>query len=291
MNAIPEWQRKFQKSLPQDNVEPWDKKFTKPPFQELFKKPSVHDRLKRLVEESSYFNQAKAGFLGAALQFSKDTMNDDRVRLSYQRNVERVLAEVTKMVDDGIISSEEGAAWCSYMRNETMELHRDYTSKYGLAKATRTKSKGRSLDYFFQKYSQKKFEKDFINLSEIQQNDVFEEVRKASARPDKATTLRVKRLQLLGKVTLVASVALAAYDIATAENKLKEAMRQGIGIGAGIAGGAAAGAMVDPLCGPAAPACALVTVSTGAFVGGIYGYFAAEMLDDELEELTKWINP
>lgn len=291
MNAIPEWQNKFKKTLPRDNIEPWDERFKKPPFQELFKKPSLQDRLKRLVKDSSYFDQAKSGFLGAALRFSKDTISDDRVRLSYQRNVERVLAEVTQMVNDGIITSKEGAEWCSNIRNEIMEVHREYTSKYGLAKATKAKPKGRAVDYFFQKYAQEKFEKDFINLSESQQEDVFLEVREASARPHKQTTLRVKRLQLLGKVTLVASVALAAYDIATADNKLKEAMKQGIGIGAGIAGGAMAGAMVDPLCGPVAPACALVTVSTGAFVGGIYGYFAADMLDDELEELTKWISP
>ncbi|CAI3939612.1 unnamed protein product [Commensalibacter communis] len=289
MNAIPEWQRKFQKSLPQDDVEAWDKRYKKPSFQELFKKPAFQDNFKELAR--SDFDREKAGVIGAAVRFAKDTINDDNVRLSYQQNVERVLKEVTKMVEDGKITSEEGAAWCSYMRNEIMELHREYTSKYGLAKATKTKSKGRPLDYFFQKYSREKFEKDFVNLSDSQKDEVFEEVRKASARPHAPTTLKVKRLQLLGRVMLVASAMLAAYDIYTAENKLKEALKQGIGIGAGIAGGAYAGLMVDPLCGPVAEVCALVTVTVGAFVGGVYGYLTAQMLDDELEELTKWINP
>lgn len=290
MNAIPEWQNKFKKTLPRDNIEPWDERFKKPPFQELFKKPSK-ETLKKLEQDSAEFYQAKAGFLGAATRFAKDTMNNDIIRMSYQQNVERVLAEVEQMIKNNKITHEEGTRFCSSMRNKLMDMHREYTSKFGLAQAIKYKKEGRSFEYLQQRYSTKRYKTDFDSLSTEKQNQVFEDIMKASARPDKDFTIKVKRLQLLGRVTLVASGVLAAYEIINADNKLKEAMKQGIGIGGGIAGGAAAGLMVDPLCGPAAPACALVTVSLGAFIGGIYGAFTADMLDDELEELTKWISP
>lgn len=290
MNAIPEWQNKFQKTLPRDNIEPWDERFKKPPFQELFKKPSK-ETLEKLKQDSAEFYQAKAGFLGAATRFAKDTMNDDVIRMSYQQNVERVLAEIDQMIKDNKITHEEGARFCHYMRNKLMDMHREYTSEFGLAIAKGHKQVGKPFEVFLQKYSYELYEKDYSLLSEAETKEVFKKIMKRSAEPNARYTRFVKRLQVLGRVTLVASAMLAAYEVVTADNKLKEAMKQGIGIAGGIAGGAAAGARVSLICGPVvAPECALVTVSIGSIIGGIYGAFAANMLDDELEELTKWIN-
>ncbi len=55
-------------------------------------------------------------------------------------------------------------------------------------------------------------------------------------------------------------------------------------IGGGAAGGLLAGLGVSLICGPGAPFCAIAVVLAGGAVGGI----AADALDDELEEFSKW---
>ena len=42
------------------------------------------------------------------------------------------------------------------------------------------------------------------------------------------------------------------------------------------------------ICGPGAPVCAIALVLAGSAAGGIAGSLAADALDDELEEFSKW---
>ncbi|SUD84996.1 Uncharacterised protein [Stutzerimonas stutzeri] len=59
-------------------------------------------------------------------------------------------------------------------------------------------------------------------------------------------------------------------------------------IGGGAAGGFLAGLGVSLICGPGAPFCAIAVVLAGSAAGGIAGSLAADTLDDELEEFSKW---
>ena len=59
-------------------------------------------------------------------------------------------------------------------------------------------------------------------------------------------------------------------------------------IGGGAAGGFLAGLGVSLICGPEAPVCAIALVLAGSAAGGIAGSLAADALDDELEEFSKW---
>ncbi|WP_392564621.1 hypothetical protein RHO13_03960 [Orbus wheelerorum] len=84
------------------------------------------------------------------------------------------------------------------------------------------------------------------------------------------------------------TASLATYEILNAENKPKEAVKQGMQIGGTVAGGWLAGFAVVPLCGPGAPLCALAVVLAGSIGGGMVGAAVADNLDDEIEEFTKW---
>lgn len=61
------------------------------------------------------------------------------------------------------------------------------------------------------------------------------------------------------------TASIATYEILNAENKSKEAIKQGIGIGGAIAGGWLAGLGVSAICGPGAPVCAIAVVLVGSF--------------------------
>ena len=58
---------------------------------------------------------------------------------------------------------------------------------------------------------------------------------------------------IMGKLGVLVTAALATYQILNAENKPKEAARQGIIVGAGALGGVLAGMGVSAFCGPGMP--------------------------------------
>lgn len=92
----------------------------------------------------------------------------------------------------------------------------------------------------------------------------------------------------MGKVGVLITASLATYEILNAENKPKEAIKQGVQIGGGVAGGWLAGLAVSSLCGPGAPVCAIALVLLGSAAGGIAGSVVADNLDEEIEEFTTW---
>jgi hypothetical protein len=83
----------------------------------------------------------------------------------------------------------------------------------------------------------------------------------------------MRRLSRAGRGLLVVSVGLSAYEIATADDKLKVAGRELTVTGAGIGGGIAGGALAGLACGPGAPVC----VTVGAFVGGAVAAFGVDL--------------
>ena len=75
---------------------------------------------------------------------------------------------------------------------------------------------------------------------------------------------------------IIFSLAVSVYNVATAEDKAKAAVNEGVVIGGGFAGGAAGGAVAGLACGPGAPVC----VTIGVFVGGALGAFGADLAFD-----------
>ncbi|HHR6139476.1 MULTISPECIES: hypothetical protein [Providencia] len=241
-----------------------------------------------LIQADYVLDKAVAAFEGAATRFSIDAISDANVRNSYQQNIKRVVSEVKEMVDTKKISVKEASIFCYEMRNKIMAEHRKITSPQGLGVAERHKRKPPSLDDLLNKYAQQKFSTDMKNLTINQKNSIYYEIIESAARDNQKFTTMNKRLNILGKVGIVITATIATYEILDAENKPKEAIKQGMTVGGGVLGGWLAGFAVTPLCGPGAPVCAIAVVLLGGTAGGIAGSVAADSLDDEIEEFTKW---
>jgi len=238
--------------------------------------------------KSPLLDNAIAALEGAAIKFSTDAINDANVRASYTSNIKRVTAEVREMVRAKKTTVKEAAEFCYEMRNKILNEHRKYTSSTGLSFAERHKKTPPKLDDLYDKYAFKKFERSFKELTAQQKNSIHYEIIESSARDNPKFTASNKRLKVMGKVGVLITASLATYEILNAENKPKEAIKQGVQIGGGVAGGWLAGLAVAPLCGPGAPVCAVALVLLGSAAGGIVGSVVADSLDEEIEEFTTW---
>lgn len=236
----------------------------------------------------SPLEEAIAGMEGAATRFSLDAINDAKTRTSYAANIKRVSAQVRADVAAGRIGSQAGVEFCYEMRNKIMAEHRKITSATGLAKAEQYKKTPPTLPKLFEKYATGKFGKSYEALTTEQKKHIHYEVIESSGRDNAKFTKGTERLRIMGKVGILVTAAFATYEILNADNKVKESARQGMIIGGGAAGGLLAGLGVSLICGPGAPVCAIAVVLAGSAVGGMAGSMAADSLDDELEEFSKW---
>lgn len=231
---------------------------------------------------------AIAAFEGAATRFALDAISDAKVRESYMSNIRRMSQEVRLEVDAGRMSAKEGLEYCYEMRNKIMAEHRKFTSAQALAKAEKHKLAPPTLGELLDKYADKEFGKKYAELTPDQKSKISYKIIESSGRDNAKVSKGTARLKVIGKVGILVTAALATYEVINAENKKKEAARQGIILGGGAAGGAVAGLGVSLFCGPGAPLCAIAVVLVGSALGGIAGSLTADALDDELEELSHW---
>jgi hypothetical protein len=174
------------------------------------------------------------------------------------------------------------------MRNKILMEHRKVTSAQGLAVVQKKKPEGRVLQDLLDKYSKQLFKKDYNLLTSAEQSKVHYTILEAAGRDDTRFSNGTKKMQLMGKLGILITAALATYQILNAENKIKETARQGLIVGGGAAGGILAGLGVSALCGPGAPICAFAVVIVGTIVGGVAGGTVADSFDEELEEFSHW---
>ncbi|MGE8099623.1 hypothetical protein [Pseudomonas fluorescens] len=225
---------------------------------------------------------------GTALRFSLDAISDEKVRASYTKNIKRMSQQTLEDVKAGKITAREGVQFSNEMRNKILMEHRKVTSAQGLAVVQKKKAGGRDLQKLFDRYSNDLFKKNYDFLSPAEQNKVHYTILEAAGRDDVKFTQGTKKMQLMGKLGILVTAALATYQILNAENKVKETARQGLIMGGGAAGGILAGLGVSAFCGPGAPICAFAVVIVGTVAGGFAGQTAADSLDEELEEFSHW---
>ncbi|WP_206118767.1 hypothetical protein [Chromobacterium fluminis] len=224
----------------------------------------------------------------SAARFAADAISDSKVRISYQNNIERMSKAVLEEVNAGRLTAKEGMEFASKMRNQIMVEHRAITSAHVLASAEKYKGKGKTTAELLDKYSDQLFNKKFETLNPSEKNKVYYKIVESSAKSNPNFNVKAKRLQVIGKVGWIVTATLAAYAIASADNKEKETIKQGAVIGGGMLGGFAAGLLVSTICGPGAPFCAVAVTIAGGAAGGIAAGSLADTFDDELEEFTKW---
>ena len=248
--------------------------------------PTETDNL--IEDPNQILDNALFALNDTAMKFSKDVINDAKIRESYTSNIKRMSVEIKGLVDTKKVSVKEAATFCHELRNRIMAEHRKYTSTYGLARAEKYKSGPKTHEYYLNKYSQLRFKLNFKDLSSKQKNIIYYETIISSGRDNKDYTTKNKRLKIIGKVGILVTASLATYEIINAENKPKETIKQGMGIGGAVAGGWLAGLGVSTICGPGAPFCAIAVVLAGSIGGSMIGSAVADSLDDEIEEFTKW---
>ena len=209
----------------------------------------------------------------AAMNFAHRFINDGKVRMSYVNQTKKVATEYRARVTSGAISAEDAAKQVQVIRNQILEAQRLRTSDLGKAKAVSLKKTGLTLTDLTEKYSQNKYGKSFLKLSNLQKNQVYLEIIESSGRPRPAVNSAAQKYTKLGRGLLLVTLGVAVYNIAVADDKAKATAREGVVIGGGFAGGAAGGALAGLACGPGAPVC----VTVGVFVGGALGALGADV--------------
>lgn len=225
------------------------------------------------MSDRTAFEEALHAMETEAFNFGYRGIKDAAVRQSYFQTVRQYAQELRHRVDTGELTPQQAAADANAMRNHFMDIARLRSSDIGRARAQQIKSEGLTLDALLEKYAQSKFGRAFSALSESEQNAVYLSVVEASGRANTTVTLQALRLGRLGRGLMVLSLAIAVYDVATADDKVEAAEHEAVGFGGGFLGGAAGGAVAGLACGPGAPVC----VTIGVFVGGVAGALGADL--------------
>ncbi|WP_339418695.1 MULTISPECIES: hypothetical protein [unclassified Pseudomonas] len=240
-----------------------------------------------LIDDEA-LHQALQSLEGAALKFSTDVISDAKQRDNYNRNVKRVRGEVLAQVKAGEVSVKDAAEFCYEARNKIMAEVRAKTSVHGLAVAEDRKKVPASLEKLSDEKSIKEFGEKFAELDDKRKKAMYYEIVESSARPAAKFNTLNKVLKVSGKVLIVVTIAYATYEIVNADNKPKEAFKQGAVISGGIIGAFLGSAAVIPLCGPGAPICTVGLMLGAGVAAGWAALEATEYFDEEIEEFTKW---
>jgi hypothetical protein len=252
------------KKAENDSVNPTDGAGVNDLLQPLAIPDNASSSEKLFYQEINTLRSTLTNFGSRAVQASD-------VRAEYLKLIKMSSDEFIELVRSGKITPEEGARRASTLRNFVLDISRGKDSELGRAIAESLKKEGLSFDKLLQRYAQKKFNLNFSTLSKVQQDSVYLEVVLASGRDRSSVSKLAPILGKAGRVFLVASIAISVYNVATAEDKVNAAGKEGASILGGIAGGAAGGAAAGLICGPGAPICSGI----GIFVGGAIGAFVA----------------
>jgi len=199
---------------------------------------------------------------------------DSTVREAYARQVVAMSHDLRFQVHRGKLTWKQAAVQAQETRNVIMEIMRSRSTPVGRAIAEQIKSKGKTLNELIAKKTLEQFGKNanFIALTPAQQNTVYAEIVKSAGKDSPRVSARMGKLSRAGRGLVVLSVAISAYSIAMADDKVDATKREVAITGAGIAGGIAGGALAGLACGPGAPVC----VTVGAFVGGALAAFGVD---------------
>lgn len=215
--------------------------------------------------------KAIEAFQATATNFGEKFLSMGNTRSRYLKAIKDMSNEILDMVRNNRISAEEGAQQAHNARNLILEMSRGKDSELGRAWAESLKKTGKSFEEVLEKSAKKLFRGSFSSLSQSEKNMVYLDTIKSAGRPQERVTNLVGKLGAFGKLFIAASIAIAYYDIATSNDKVSTAGKQGAGLAGGIGGGVLGGAAAGLICGPGAPVCSAI----GVFVGGVIGAVTA----------------
>lgn len=231
-----------------------------------------------LARSSNELDRALHLLQSEALSFGQRFIRDARVRQGYIRETRRFAELLRQEVAQGRLSPAQAAQQATDLRNSIMEAARLRSSDIGRSRAQTLKASGRTLSDLQQHYARRLFDTDFPDLGRRRQQVVWKEIVVASGRVNLRVSARSLQLARIGRGLVFVSLAIAVYNVSTAEQPGRAAAREGVVLGAGFVGSVAGGAAAGLACGPGAPVC----VALGAFVGGALFAFGADLSFDWL---------
>ncbi|HYP25395.1 MAG TPA: hypothetical protein VE262_01640 [Blastocatellia bacterium] len=210
----------------------------------------------------------------AANNFALRLAKMAEVRMAYIEQISEMSKSIRAAVESGELSAANGAKIANQMRNEIMEMGRLRDYDLGRSLAQKLKTKGLTLEEVITKTMAKlKLEGPFNKLTGDQQRQVLMEVIASSGRNRAGVSKGIPRMRWAARGLWLATFAIAAYNIGTAENPWwqtgREAANIAGGFGGGFAGGAAMGAAGGVWAGPPG-------IAVGIIVGGILGALLAD---------------
>jgi hypothetical protein len=177
-------------------------------------------------------------FESEAAAFAKMVISDPAARLEYNKRTKAAAAELIELVKQRKVTPHEAARSANAMRNQVMILARSRLSDFGLAVSEAMKANGRTLAELEEAYARKHFGRTFATLTQAERDAVWMDIIHAAGRSNPKVNLQAKWFGIAGRTILVVTLACAVYHVATADDKVREAGKEGTGVAAGLAGGA-----------------------------------------------------
>jgi hypothetical protein len=215
----------------------------------------------------------------AAEDFAHQLAHDTGLRARYMQEIQSWSKDIMAKFESGQLTEAEAAFAANQMRNNFLQQARGDLSPAGKMISTMLKREGMSFPAAIEKYAGKMFNKATKGLTKEEMAAVCTRIAERSGVSNASVNGASKMMPAAGKVLLAAAIALAIYQVATADDKLREAIVQGagfLGFWAGAKVGAAVGGMACAPTAVGAPVCAVI----GGLVGGIAGSIAAESAAD-----------
>jgi hypothetical protein len=235
-------------------------------------------------------NESLHALEATALNFGKAFINDASVRENYVHKIQSMSKEILRDVQAGRATPEEGARFAQQIRNRIMEEARTKSSPVGRAGSEKLKTGGKALEALIDEKTAKLFpNKSFADLTKAQRRQVFKAIIESSGKSRPSVTARMPRWRMVGRGLLLFTVAIATYNVWTAENKVHAGLKEGIVLGGGVVGGAVAGAATGLVCGPGAPICSTALFIVGGIMGALAFSTAADCYNAELLEFAEWL--
>jgi hypothetical protein len=230
-------------------------------------------RVCRPGDDPFAFEHALRQLETAGLSFGARFINDAATRAGYRRGIVEFVWELRDQVRSGAMSMEEATRLAHQTRNLLMEQARARTSDFGRAMAQEMKASGRTFEQLLDRYAREIYGRPPAQLTQAERDRVMRRILVRASRSNASVNALVGRLGVAGRALVAVSIGLAVYNVATAEDPARAAVREGAVVGSGVLGGMAGGAAAGLVCGPGAPVCSGI----GIIVGGVLFALGADL--------------
>ena len=212
----------------------------------------------------------------------REAIKSEDVRAEYMRRIKAASDELIEMVRSRKITPHEGAISAYNLRNKILLTLRGDLTSFGLAYSRNIKpDSGRPFEYYLNKNSQELFNKPYQSLTTEQKERVLIKLVEKAGKSNSDVSVKAKFFGMAGRALLIVTLAVAVYNVIEAEDKERQALKEGATLGGGIAGGIAGGAAVFAIASnPAGWVVGLATLVGAALTGvgtsEVFDYFWPE---------------